>query len=89
MFGFHWPELLIGLILAALVFGPKRLPEIGSMLGRGVRDTRKHIDDLDRETGIAEVREMGKKELADLKETGKSVVDDLKIDKPGSSDKTA
>lgn len=87
MFGFHWFELLIVLVLAALVFGPKRLPEIGGMLGRGVRDTKKHVEDLDRETGIGEIRDMGKKELADLRETGRSAVDDLRFDKPPPTDK--
>lgn len=90
MFGFHWPELLIVLVLAALVFGPKRLPEIGSMLGRGVRDTKKHVADLEHESGIGEIREIGKKEIAELRETGRAAVNDLKIDKPPTgTDKSA
>ena len=31
----HLPELFIVLTLALVVFGPKRLPEIGSSLGKG------------------------------------------------------
>lgn len=44
-------EILIVLIIALVVFGPKRLPELGSSLGRGIREFRntvtgdKHDDD--------------------------------------------
>ncbi len=31
-------ELAVVLIIALLVFGPKRLPELGSSLGKGMRD---------------------------------------------------
>jgi sec-independent protein translocase protein TatA len=37
----HLPELLIVLVLALVVFGPKRLPEIGGAMGRGIREFRK------------------------------------------------
>jgi sec-independent protein translocase protein TatA len=33
-------EILIVLIIALIVFGPKRLPELGSSLGRGIREFR-------------------------------------------------
>ncbi len=31
-------EIAIVLIIALIVFGPKRLPELGSALGRGIRE---------------------------------------------------
>ena len=34
------PELAIVLIIALIVFGPKRLPELGRSLGRGIREFR-------------------------------------------------
>ena len=34
-------ELVVILIVALLVFGPNRLPEIGAKLGRGLRDMRR------------------------------------------------
>jgi sec-independent protein translocase protein TatA len=42
----HLPELLIVLVVALIVFGPKRLPEIGSSLGKGIRDFRQGVSSL-------------------------------------------
>ena len=41
MFGQHWVEIVILLVLALLIFGPKRLPEIGGSLGKGIKEFRK------------------------------------------------
>ena len=32
------PEILIVLAIALIVFGPKRLPEMGRSLGKGIRE---------------------------------------------------
>jgi sec-independent protein translocase protein TatA len=45
----HLPELLIVLTLVLVIFGPKRLPEIGSSLGQGIRDFKKGISHLEDE----------------------------------------
>ena len=37
MFGLGMPELLVILVIALLVFGAGRLPEVGSSLGRAIR----------------------------------------------------
>jgi sec-independent protein translocase protein TatA len=42
-FGISWPEILILLVVALLVFGPKRLPEMGRQLGRGLREFKDSI----------------------------------------------
>jgi sec-independent protein translocase protein TatA len=36
-------ELVIVLVIALLVLGPKRLPEVGRSLGRGLREFRESI----------------------------------------------
>jgi sec-independent protein translocase protein TatA len=44
MFGIGVPELLVILVIALLVFGPGKLPEIGSALGKGIRDFKKAFE---------------------------------------------
>ena len=36
-------EILVVLIIALIVFGPKRLPELGGSLGRGIREFRSTV----------------------------------------------
>jgi sec-independent protein translocase protein TatA len=36
-------EIIVVLIIALIVFGPKRLPELGSSLGKGIREFRSSI----------------------------------------------
>lgn len=36
-------EILVVLIIALIVFGPKRLPELGRSLGKGIREFRSSI----------------------------------------------
>jgi sec-independent protein translocase protein TatA len=49
------PEILVVLVIALIVFGPKRLPELGRSLGKGIREFRgsvsgdSHDDDDDKE----------------------------------------
>ena len=42
------PELLFILVLALLVFGPRKLPEIGRTLGRALGEFRRATSDLKR-----------------------------------------
>ena len=44
-----FPELLILLLVVLLVFGPKRLPEMGRSLGRGMREFKDSVTSRDRE----------------------------------------
>ncbi len=43
MFGIGMPELIVILIIAILVFGATRLPEIGSGVGKAIRNFKKSI----------------------------------------------
>ena len=44
MFGLGAPELIVILVVALLIFGPGKLPEIGSALGKGIKDFRKALE---------------------------------------------
>jgi sec-independent protein translocase protein TatA len=51
-----WQGLVVILLIALIIFGPKRLPEMGRSLGRGMREFKESItgnnkdddDDFDR-----------------------------------------
>jgi sec-independent protein translocase protein TatA len=43
----HWFEILIILALALLVFGPKRMIEMGSSLGKAFRELRNAAKEMD------------------------------------------
>ncbi len=40
------PEILVILLVVLLVFGAKRLPEMGSAMGKGIREFKKSIRDV-------------------------------------------
>ncbi|MFW2330929.1 MAG: twin-arginine translocase TatA/TatE family subunit [Nitrospinota bacterium] len=46
MFGLGMPELIIVLLILLIVFGASRLPEIGSGLGRGIKNFRGSIKEV-------------------------------------------
>ena len=41
-------EILILLVIVLLLFGAKRLPEIGSSMGRGIREFKRSLTDVDK-----------------------------------------
>jgi sec-independent protein translocase protein TatA len=54
------PELLIILIIALMVFGPRRLPELGRAVGQTINEFKKGANNL-RETVEEEVRRDGER----------------------------
>lgn len=78
MFGnIGFPELLIIFIIALLIFGPKKLPEVGRSIGKALREFRRTSDEIknkiEEEIQADEFKEI-KSEFNDLtdlrKETG-------------------
>ncbi len=66
MFGLGVQELLIILVIALVLFGPSKLPQIGSGLGKAIRDFKKGISGEEPEGGA-------KDERAAKKEDGKEL----------------
>jgi sec-independent protein translocase protein TatA len=49
------PELAIVLVIALVVFGPKRLPEMGRQLGRTLREFKSATSDIRSQIGIDDI----------------------------------
>ncbi len=45
----HTPELIILFVVALLIFGPKKLPEMGRSIGKTVTEFRKGISEMSKE----------------------------------------
>lgn len=44
--GFHGFDLIVVLIIALLIFGPKKLPEMGSAIGKSIKEFRRGMNEL-------------------------------------------
>ncbi len=69
MFGIGMPELLVILVVALLVLGPKRLPEMARSLGRGMAEFRRASNEFTRTLSgsIEEPPPQPKKSAGDVK----------------------
>jgi sec-independent protein translocase protein TatA len=52
VFGLGVPELVIILIIALVIFGPRKLPEIGGAVGKAIREFRKASDEIKRDVSL-------------------------------------
>ena len=80
MFGpIGFPELLMILAIALLIFGPKKLPEVGRSIGRALREFRKTSDEIkekiEEEIQVDEFRDIKEEFKKDIEENeeGKKV----------------
>jgi TatA/E family protein of Tat protein translocase len=79
MFGSVGPtELILIFIIALLVFGPKKLPEIGKSVGKAIREFKKASDEIkgriEEEIQASEIKDIGK----DLQSGVNSLRDEIK-----------
>ena len=44
--GLHWPELVAVLVISLLIFGPKKLPEMGSAIGKSIKEFQKGMKEV-------------------------------------------
>jgi sec-independent protein translocase protein TatA len=46
---FGFGELLMVLVIVLVLFGARRVPEIGASIGKGIREFKRNISDVDRQ----------------------------------------
>ena len=52
--GFGMGEMIVIFLVALLLFGAKRLPEIGSSLGKGIREFKSSVREIEHEIKSAD-----------------------------------
>ena len=65
MFNIGPEEIILILVIALIVFGPKRLPEIGRTVGKSLREFRRASEDIRQELSLHLEDEPEPKVLAD------------------------
>lgn len=59
MFGLNTGELIVILIIALIVFGPQKLPQIGGAIGKSIREFKKSLNAPDEEEKKREDKKEG------------------------------
>jgi sec-independent protein translocase protein TatA len=94
MFGsIGMPELIIILVIALIIFGPRKLPELGKSLGRSLNEFKKASTDLqntlEQEIKIEEQKEQVKKNKDEEKTASSAFDTSDKFDKNDDDQNTA
>ena len=81
MFNIGGAELIVILLIAFVVVGPKDLPKIARALGRFVRTIRSMVDEVKREAGLDELTKDLKSVEHDVKATADSADPRMELQK--------
>ena len=57
MFNIGWTEVILVLGVAIIIFGPKKIPELGSAIGRTLRSFKEEMNAQDAESEEASLLE--------------------------------
>lgn len=65
MFGIGIPELIIIMVIALIVIGPSKLPELARALGKGMAEFKKATQDIKQHLDVEEELGQAKEDLVD------------------------
>ncbi|MBN2059330.1 MAG: twin-arginine translocase TatA/TatE family subunit [Deltaproteobacteria bacterium] len=65
MFGIGLPELIVIMVIALIVLGPNKLPELAKALGKGIAEFRKAAQDIKEGLDLDDEIKEAKKDLID------------------------
>jgi len=87
MFGsLGMPELIVIMVIALLVFGPKKLPEVGRSIGKALREFKKTTEDIkgkfEEQINAEEFKDI-KNDVKDIQDGFKDIKKDLTEDGEG------
>ena len=86
MFGLGIPELIVIFVIALVVFGPKKLPDLGRALGKGIAEFKRATEEV-KETIETEVRAAESKiDIEKLKSDVEGKEADLKVAEAAKGD---
>jgi sec-independent protein translocase protein TatA len=75
------PEILVVLVIALIVFGPKRLPELGRSLGKGIREFKGSVSGENEDDEDRDMRELQQSKAKAETEAVESVEGEVVSDK--------
>ena len=83
MFDLGMQELIVIFVVALIIFGPQRLPELARALGKGMAELRKSLQGVKEqiETEVEEIEKPLKQELQDITKDIPSAKDLYEFDK--------
>lgn len=101
MFGLGIPELIVIFVIALLVFGPKKLPDLGKSIGRAMAEFKKASDefqdsvknemrDVEKSVDVEEMKKLGNIDVSQIypNEASKSESGQHSQDKPAADETT-